>query len=281
MKSTILVRTIVIACGLVASSSHSFAQLGPPVLLGNDLSALGSTYSPLTPTYQSQVLNVAGGPEWLMFTFPNDFNAAPVFSLGTGLPLPDVTYLDISMPNSAYTVGWNLGLYDAFGQLVAQSLATSPDGPSGGGGSYAQLSFGLPAKPPRTAMVATGPQTAAGSPYANQNGTSLPPTVYFLAVTQGPTTFGANWTVTNSGGASAAAQITFATDSRPPCGAAPTLSYADINSDGVVDMNDFVLFNYSYLILQSAVGDLNADGITDDTDFVLFVTMYNGVFSGC
>jgi len=279
MRSTIF-RTILIACGLVASASHSLAQWGPVFNLGNDLSALGSTYSPLTPTYQTQVLNVTGGPEWLLFTFPNDFNSTPVYSLGTGLQLPDVTFLDISMPNSDYNVGWNLGLYDGFGQLVASSVATSPDGPSGGGGSYAQLSFGI--RPARTATPATGPQTTGGLLFANQNGTSLPPSVFFLAITQGPTTFGTtNWTVTNTGGAFAQAQITFATDSRPPCGFAPTLSYADINSDGVVDNNDFVLFNFSYLILVSAVGDLNGDGITDDTDFVLFIDAFNGFLSGC
>lgn len=56
---------------------------------------------------------------------------------------------------------------------------------------------------------------------------------------------------------------------------------ADLNSDGIVDDQDYVLFSAAYdkSICPAAPlecpGDLNLDGVVDDTDFQLFVISYN------
>lgn len=60
---------------------------------------------------------------------------------------------------------------------------------------------------------------------------------------------------------------------------------ADLNSDGYVDDTDFVIFAYSYNILDctdynmpyNCPADLNSDGFVDDTDFVFFVSAYNAL----
>ena len=57
----------------------------------------------------------------------------------------------------------------------------------------------------------------------------------------------------------------------------------DINTDGVVDDTDFVIFAAAYNILDCAdpampatcPADLNKDGFVDDTDFVIFAAAYN------
>jgi serine protease len=54
----------------------------------------------------------------------------------------------------------------------------------------------------------------------------------------------------------------------------------DLNADGVVDDNDFVLFVGFYDALTSpggpwTGGDLNGDGMCDDSDFVAFAVSYN------
>ena len=57
----------------------------------------------------------------------------------------------------------------------------------------------------------------------------------------------------------------------------------DLNSDGLVDDGDFVLFAGAYNVLDcedpammpSCPADLNADGVVDDADFVLFVAAYD------
>jgi hypothetical protein len=58
---------------------------------------------------------------------------------------------------------------------------------------------------------------------------------------------------------------------------------ADLNVDGVVDDEDFVLFLFAYNLLDCgdpsmAAGcpaDINRDGFVDDSDFVLFLAGYN------
>ncbi|MGH7243324.1 MAG: hypothetical protein ACREJD_07895 [Phycisphaerales bacterium] len=58
---------------------------------------------------------------------------------------------------------------------------------------------------------------------------------------------------------------------------------ADLNNDGYVDDSDFVIFVYSYNILDctdfampyGCPADLNSDTVVDDADFVFFVTAYN------
>jgi hypothetical protein len=57
----------------------------------------------------------------------------------------------------------------------------------------------------------------------------------------------------------------------------------DINTDGVVDDTDFVIFAAAYNILDctdpampaTCPSDLNNDGFVDDTDFVIFAAAYN------
>jgi len=57
----------------------------------------------------------------------------------------------------------------------------------------------------------------------------------------------------------------------------------DLNSDGLVDDSDFVLFVVGYNLLDCAdpampagcLADLNVDGSVDDADFVIFVPAYN------
>ena len=59
----------------------------------------------------------------------------------------------------------------------------------------------------------------------------------------------------------------------------------DLNSDGVVDDSDFVIFVASYNILDctdptmpaGCPGDLNADGLVDDADFSIFVVAYDAL----
>ena len=51
----------------------------------------------------------------------------------------------------------------------------------------------------------------------------------------------------------------------------------DINTDGVVDDTDFVLFAEFYNALIDPRGDLTGDGNTDDSDFVAFAEAYNAL----
>lgn len=60
---------------------------------------------------------------------------------------------------------------------------------------------------------------------------------------------------------------------------------ADLNNDGYVDDSDFVIFVYSYNILDctdfnmpyNCPADLNSDAVVDDTDFVFFASAYNAL----
>jgi cytochrome c peroxidase len=69
------------------------------------------------------------------------------------------------------------------------------------------------------------------------------------------------------------------------CGSAgcpSACSMSDLNGDGVVDDQDFVLFAQAYdaefVPLASVVADLNADGLVDDADFALFALAYDAMF---
>jgi hypothetical protein len=73
------------------------------------------------------------------------------------------------------------------------------------------------------------------------------------------------------------ANITIDSDNRGKC----PLNPCDMNSDGAVDNDDFVLFNASYQAFVSLTGDLNGDGFVDDTDYVMFVGCFSNLFSGC
>jgi hypothetical protein len=267
----------IVACGLAMSAMVQ--TLGaPPVQPGYDMDVLSGG-----PQLPPPVSVTNGQAEWVTFTLSNGFSTAPMFSISTGLPLTSVTFMDITMqPGSAYGVGWNFGLYNSFGVLVASSVATAPDGPWGAGGSYAQLSFGL--KAPRPSLPPTGSQTSAGFPLSSQNNTFvvppyLQPDIYYLAIVAGPTaTFGNLFAASGSfTGGTVAGNITIDSDNRGKC----PLNPCDMNSDGAVDNDDFVLFNASYQAFVSLTGDLNGDGFVDDTDYVMFVGCFSNLFSGC
>ncbi|MFN9971646.1 MAG: hypothetical protein ACK58T_17330, partial [Phycisphaerae bacterium] len=59
----------------------------------------------------------------------------------------------------------------------------------------------------------------------------------------------------------------------------------DLNADGFVDDDDFVLFAAAYSILDCAdpamppgcPSDLDHDGFVDDSDFVLFAAAYESL----
>ncbi|HEX8877140.1 MAG TPA: hypothetical protein VF777_10355 [Phycisphaerales bacterium] len=266
---------VVACCAAVAGQSLA----APPVQPGHDMDVLsGGPQSPLPITVvNNQIV-------WVAFTLSNGFSPTPGVSLSTGLPLTAVTFMDITMQaGSAYNVDWNFGLYNSFGVLVASSLAAlGPDGPSGGGGSYAQLSFGL--QTPRPTLALTGPQTTFGLALANQNNPfvippHLPPDIYYLAIAAGPTaTFANNFAASGSfTGGAVTAMITIDSDNRGKC----PLNPCDLNSDGAVDTDDFVLFAAAYQAFLSRTGDFNNDSITDDTDYVIFVNCFSNLFSGC
>ncbi len=62
-----------------------------------------------------------------------------------------------------------------------------------------------------------------------------------------------------------------------------TVCLGDLNSDGLVDDADFVIFNNAYNILDCAdpsmpagcPADLNSDGVVDDGDFIIFIQSYD------
>lgn len=271
MKKTNQIVGVLACCAAVGG--HALAV--PPVQLGYDMDVLSG--GPQSPPPVS-VTN--GQAEWVTFTLSNGFSNAPGTSVSTGLPLTAVTFMDITMqPGSAYGVGWNFGLYNAFGVLVASSVASAvpPDGPWGIGESYAQLSFGINPVP-RPAIPPTASQTNAGLPLNNQN-LLLQPDVYYLAIVAGPTaTFASNFAASGSfTGGTVIATITIDSDNRGKC----PLNPCDMNSDGAVDNADFVLFAAAYQALTSLTGDLNGDLVTDDLDYVLFLDCFSNLFSGC
>lgn len=263
------------ACGVVMVGLAS--ALGVPAVQ-HDMDVLSG--GPQSPP---PVVVTNGQVEWVTFTLSNGFSTTPLLSVSTGLPLSSVTFMDITMqPGSSYGVGWNFGLYNSFGVLVASSVASSPDGPWGTNESYAQLSFGL--KAPRPALAPTGPQTNPGSALANQNNSfavppHLPPDIYYLAIVAGPTaTFANNFVASGSfTGGQVIANITIDSDNRGKC----PLNPCDMNSDGAVDNDDFVLFAAAYQAFLSKTGDLNGDTWTDDQDYVMFVVAFSNLFSGC
>lgn len=263
-----------VACGgVMAAMSHALAV--PAVQ--HDMGVLSG--GPQSPP---PMVVTNGQAEWVTFTLSNGFSTTPLVSISTGLPLSLVTFMDITMqPGSAYGMGWNFGLYNSFGVLVASSVAASPDGPWGTNESYAQLSFGL--KAPRPPLAPSGSQTNAGLALANQNNQftvppHLQPDVYYLAIAAGTATFANNFAASGTfTGGQVTALITIDSDNRGKC----PLNPCDLNSDGAVDNDDFVLFAAAYQALVSSTGDLNGDSITDDTDYVLFIECFSNLFSGC
>jgi hypothetical protein len=267
----------IVACGLAMSAMVQ--TLGaPPVQLGYDMDVLSG--GPQSPP---PMIVTNGQAEWVAFTLSSRFSTTPGLSISTGLPLAAVTFMDITVqPGSAYNVDWNFGLYNSFGVLVASNTTASPTrGPSGGGGSYAELSFGI--QTARAAVLRSGPQGTSGAPLNNQDNQfplppHLPPDIYYLAIVAGPTaTFLNNFAASGSFTGPVTASITIDSDNRGKC----PLNPCDMNSDGAVDNDDFFLFNAAYQAITSLTGDLNGDTITDDQDFVIFLDCFSNLFSGC
>lgn len=229
------------------------------------------------------VLTVCGGEvAWLRISLTNTIATIGEVDARDGTtPLRDVTYLDISQVGSDVNVGWNMALY-AWSGFLATPLAVSRagagynsnpgggDGPWGGGGTFAQLSFGV--ESPRPASPLTPGQSTAGLSLANQNGSHLDADQYYLAVTSGdaafqPTRFGAR----NIGLGCATLHIQVRTNNR-----GPSLDCeADFNGDKVVDDRDFVLFAKGYSNYFDLLGDLDGNQVVDDDDFFIFAGKYS------
>jgi hypothetical protein len=267
----------IVACGL-AMGAMVQTLAAPPVQPGYDMDVLSG--GPQSPPPVSVTNSQA---TWVAFTLSSRFSTTPGLSISTGLPLAAVTFMDITVQQtSAYNVDWNFGLYNSFGVPVASNTTASlTRGPSGGGGSYAELSFGI--QTARAAVLRSGPQGTSGDPLNNQDNPSLvppylPPDIYYLAIVAGPTaTFGNNFAASGSFPGAVTALITIDSDNRGKC----PLNPCDMNSDGAVDNDDFVLFNAAYQAFLSLTGDFNGDGWVDDQDYVIFVVAFNDFLSGC
>lgn len=220
---------------------------------------------------------------WARFTLTNPIPLTGQFAQNSGNPLADVTYLDITQPGSSITGEWNFALYNSAGNIAgANSISYAGagfngnngggDGPSGCGGSFAQLSYGT--EPSRGTAPLDPGLTTLGKPLNNQNGAALAPDQYYLAVSTGdanfkPSRFGAR----STRGTSVSASITIATNNRTPGPGCP----ADFNGDGGVDDTDFGFFALAYNNLTDLVGDLNSDTLSDDADFAIFAAAYDSL----
>jgi len=219
---------------------------------------------------------------WVRLSLTNNIPTLGVLDARDGVtPLRDVTYLDISQENSDVPVAWNMAFYKWDGSLAnATSVSyagagfnSNPgggDGPWGGGGSFAQLSYGTASS--RGPSFLTSGQTNAGFPFANQNGATLPADQYYIAITTGdakfhPTRFGA----INKGTGCHTLHLTFRTNNRGPSGGCPS----DLNGDKKVDDADFIEFCKGYQNYTDLLGDLDANGIVDDDDFLIFSGAYD------
>lgn len=217
---------------------------------------------------------------WVRFALTNDI---PSFAIDpNGDLLPAVTFLDISQQGSDVPVPWNFALYTRTGHLVANGVSKAGagfngsasnaggDGPFGGGGTFAQLSFGT--APTRGSTPLTSGQTTLGLTLSNQNGASLPANQYYLAVSVGEShAQGNRYGVRNVPSACHTFAITVNTNNRGPAANCP----CDLNGDHVVDDADFVLFVYGYSNLIDFLGDFDLDGDVDDDDFFVFSGKYS------
>lgn len=218
------------------------------------------------------------GVLWARFTLSNPL-PTPAQTGPLGQPLPEFSFLDLTAPGSALAGNWNFAIYNSAGSLVLNGVSFAGggfngnpgagDGPFGGGGTFPQLSFGTAAS---RGVPAPDPGQTAGRALSNQNGASLPPGDYYLAVTLGNGLFSSTrWAARSTSESSLSARVRLTANPRPIAANCP----ADLNGDGVVDNSDFVVFTNAYSIFLSRSGDMNNDTFTDALDFVLFAAAYN------
>ncbi|MBX3389012.1 MAG: hypothetical protein KF691_06105 [Phycisphaeraceae bacterium] len=221
--------------------------------------------------------------EFVRFSLTNPLPSTGQFNQSDNSPLSDVTFLDVTQPGSSVAGEWNFALYNNGGSL-ANSTSISyagagyngnnggGDGPSGCGGTFAQLSYGI--APSRGYPPPHWLQSTLGLPLNNQNGSSLPADQYYLAVSLGDAHFAnERWGARSSRTSSLTAVLTIGSDNRGPSIACP----ADFNGDGGVDDTDFTFFAKYYNDLTNPAGDIDGsnDGLTDDSDFAVFVGAYD------
>ncbi len=196
---------------------------GPPVVPTNPIafpaptqpmSVLGNIGAPGLHVLHQQL--PSGGALWYRIDVP-----VPVTTFSTGF-FPFSAYLDIDTEGSA--VSASLALFDCDGNLVATDYFSG----SLGGGGQAQFSFG-------TAPTRPGPGNAA-SDYNNHNGT-LPPGVYYIAISRFTAQYAAGWGVSNASTPGGAMSLNIATNifSSPLCG-------ADFNRSGTLSVQDIFDF---------------------------------------
>jgi len=254
--------------------------VAPALATGADLAILPGG----TQTTPDQTVR-ARGVSFVRFSLTNALPTTGQFNQSDSTPLSDVTFMDITQPGSSTVGEWNFCLYNNNGLLAnGNSISYAGagfnnnngggDGPSGCGGSFAQLSYGTAASRGQTPLDPD--QTTLGKPLNNQNGSTLNGDQYYLAVTMGNAFFAnERWGARSTRGSSLTAVISITSDNRGPNGGCP----ADFNGDGGVDDTDFVYFAKYYNDLVNPAGDIDgsADGFTDDSDFAVFAAAYDAL----
>jgi hypothetical protein len=254
--------------------------VSPALAAGADLAIIPGG----TQTTPDQAVR-AGGVAFIRFSLTNALPTTGQFNQSDSSPLSDVTFLDITQPGSSTVGEWNMCLYNNNGVLANgnnisyagagfNSNTGAGDGPSGCGGTFAQLSYGTAASRGQTPLDPD--QTTLGRPLNNQNGSTLNGDQYYLAVTMGTALFAnERWGARSTRGSSLTAVISVTSDNRGPNGGCP----ADFNGDGGVDDTDFVYFAKYYNDLINPAGDIDGslDGFTDDGDFAVFATAYDAL----
>lgn len=256
------------------------AAVSPSISAGADLAILtGGTQS------TSDVDVSFHDVPFVRFSLTNPLPTTGQFNTSDNSPLSDVTYMDISQPGSSIVGEWNFALYNNNGYLANGTSISyagagyngnpgAGDGPSGCGGTFAQLSYGTAASRGQTPLDPD--QNTLGLPLNNQNGSSLAADQYYLAVSMGNAYFAnERWGARSTRGSSLTAVISVASDNRGPSSGCP----ADFNGDGGVDDTDFTFFAKYYNDLTNPAGDIDGsdDGLTDDSDFAVFVTAYDAL----
>ena len=171
-----------------------------------------------------------------------------------------VRYLDIHTVGST-EIDTEVGVYRTDGTLVASNDDVGSFGLS-------LLSFGQ-VSPVRQYPPIVGDTSTNSSP-----GTLLAGT-YFVAVGGFNVTFGITGFVITDGGPAGVYSVTVI------AGVAVNPCLSDVNTDGIIDGNDFTAFINSFGVGDPAIdptADVNLDGIIDGNDFVAFINAFG---AGC
>ncbi len=214
---------------------------------------LGTLPDAATTTYTT--LTGVSRVVWLRFAID--------YSVGAGDP---TQFLDIDTQGSDTVSDTEIGLFDDQGNLLGE------DDNTGGNYGKSQLSFG-----------GTVPRASGGpTPFAGQNGSTLPAGNYYLCAALGAAAYGplgvqfgqTGWRArTDDSGDYLNVDVNFHTTIAPP--SCP----ADYNLDGVLNADDIGDFITGYFNVPSdAATDFNADGVINADDLGDFITAY---FNGC